>query len=299
MLMIWRRQIMPVLAGALLSGTAHAQPADLPIPPAATTDYPIGISVRKLDGGSIYVDANGQTLYGMDMRTLARFGPDPAQYCQEDCARDWEPVLAPEGSKPNIAFPQGFSHRIQQALLSGKQFRPGGGSSGQRPAPAKGGDAVNTDEFYSNPQQAPDWTIIEGPQGPQWVYKGWHMVFIRKGEKPGSVEFEGHDDLTWNTLKFIPPVPEIVAPKRVSAKFVEGTYVMANEEGRLLFTGRCRNNCSSWEPFGAGMANRGVGSWKVDLTADTPLWTYRGKPVFVSNTAEPELLPKGAKLLRP
>jgi len=297
--MIWRRQILPVLAGAVLFGTANAQPVDLPIPPATTSDYPNGISVREVAGTPLYVAANGQTLYGMDMRTLARFAPDPAHFCKDFCAQDWKPVLAPAGSKANIAFPHGFSRLIYLGLLSGRQFQSGGGSPERRSASSQEDAAGDEKTFYKDPQSAPDWTIIDGPQGPQWVYKGWHMVFVRKGEKPGSAAFEGHDNLTWNTLKFIPPVPEIQAPKRVAPKFVEGAYVLASDEGQLLFTGRCRKTCSEWEPFAAGMANRGIGEWQVDLTKDSPSWTYRGKPVFLSEATEPGLLPKGAKPLRP
>lgn len=289
--MKWFRLLLPVLVASVYHVPAHAQPSDLPIPPATTSEYPNGISVAKLPGGPVYVDAKGRTLYGMDMRTLKRFGPDPAQYCKDECARDWEPVLAEEGTKPNIAFPAGFSRLIQQALLSGKQFRPGG----------EPGTEVDEEgrTFYSNPQEAPDWTVIAGPQGPQWVYKGWHMVFTRKDEKPGSAKFEGAENMTWNTLKFVPPVPEIVAPKEVTTAFVDGAYVLADDEGRLLFTGRCHRECADWVPLVGGMMSREIGSWQVDLARDSPQWTYRGKPVFVSDSTDPALLPSGGEVLRP
>jgi hypothetical protein len=66
-------------------GSAWAQPADLPIPAATTTEYPAGISVARTAAGSVYVASDGRTLYGMDMRTLLRSGADAAQYCQAVC----------------------------------------------------------------------------------------------------------------------------------------------------------------------------------------------------------------------
>ena len=38
------------------------------------------------------------------------------------------------------------------------------------------------------------------------------MVFIRKGDTPGSTAHDGTDEMIWNSLRFVPPVPEIVAP---------------------------------------------------------------------------------------
>ena len=143
---------------AMLAATpAGAQPADLPIPPATTGEYPPGVKVAKTPAGMVYAAADGRTLYGMDMRTLIRWGPDPSQYCREACAETWEPLLAPAGAKPNLGYPTR--------------------GSGSRATPGEG---------LVQPQRAPDWAIIAGPQGPQWVYKGWHMVFVRKGDKPSS-----------------------------------------------------------------------------------------------------------------
>jgi predicted lipoprotein with Yx(FWY)xxD motif len=157
----------------------------------------------------------------------------------------------------------------------------------------EGGDA----NFYGNPQKAPDWTVIEGPQGPQWVYKGWHMVFVRKGDKPGSAAFEGAGNMTWNTLKYVPPAPKIIAPVEVSTAFVAGAYALVDKEGRLLFTGSC-DDCTGWRPFGGALASRGVGEWAVSRDADTPQWLYRGKPVFVAQGTGADL-PAGAAVLRP
>lgn len=273
--MKWQLVMLTVLAAAGVPGLALAQPVDLPIPAATTTDYPDGISVAEVEGGPVYTSADGRTLYGLDMRTLQRWSPNPALYCESRCD-EWEPMLAPPESKPNILYPLGF------------------GSRG-RAAQAK----LAEEGYHTQPQKAPDWTIIEGPKGPQWVYKGWHMVYVRKGDKPGSTQYDGADEFTWNTLKFVPPVPEIVAPAKVAPIFVDGEYALAFEENRLLYTGRCSSDCSQWEPLEAGMAGRGVGEWQVNRQGDMPQWTYRGKPVFVSASGDAGQIPESAKILRP
>ena len=257
---------------AVFTDAALAQPADLPIPAATAAQYPPGVAVGAAGGSPVYVDGTGRTLYGMDMRTLLRFSVDASQYCQGVCAERWEPMLAPADAKPNVAFPRGFS-----------------GAASRQAAPS---------DIIPN-QRAPDWTIIAGPQGPQWVYKGWHMVFVRKGDAPGSAAFDGADDRIWNTLKFIPPVPKLVAPANVGSAFVEGGYVLVGTDGRLLFTGLCGSDCSGWRVFSAAAASRGVGDWSVNRDADSPQWAYRGNPVFVAQTARAADLPPGATVLRP
>jgi predicted lipoprotein with Yx(FWY)xxD motif len=258
-----------------LPGTAMAQPVDLPIPPATTTEFPAGVKVAKAGGAPVYVDSKGRTLYGMDMRTLIRWAPDPAQYCKDECAAEWEPLLAPAGSQANVAYPKGFGDRQKQAA-----------QEGQTPA-------------ILQPQNAPDWSIIAGPQGPQWVYKGWHMVFTRKGERRGGAQFDGAQDRTWNTLKYVPPVPKIEAPATVGTVLVDGQYVLADKDGRVLFTGKCKAGCESWAPLSGGMASRGIGNWTIGQAGERPQWLYGGKPVFVSQEADPKTVPASAMILRP
>ena len=273
------------LAAGLLSSTAaHAQPADLPIPVATTSDYPPGVSVRQTRSGPVYADARGRTLYGMDLRTLLRWSPDPSQHCQADCAQQWEPMLAPAEAKVNIAFPRGFGGPPAQRAV-GSPARPPG------PPPLPPG--------FVAPQSAPDWTVISGPQGPQWVYKGWHMVFARKSDRPGWAAFEGAESKTWNTLKFVPPVPKLVAPANVTTLYANGAYQLANRDGRALFTGNCTAPCTGWAPLSAPMASHGLGEWSVSLAGDSPQWRWRGKPVYVSQDADLLAIPKAGKVLRP
>ena len=145
---------------ALCTGPLAAQPVDLPIPAAATNSFPTGIKVARVGTGQVYVDGSGRVLYGMDLRVLQRFSPDPALYCTEACAQAWEPLLAPAGTAPNIAYPPGFRGELR----------------------ARGGAGPTTPPGFVTQQTAPDWTVIAGPQGPQWVYKGWHMVYVHRGD---------------------------------------------------------------------------------------------------------------------
>jgi predicted lipoprotein with Yx(FWY)xxD motif len=231
---------------------------------------PAGVKLSKTAVGSVYAARDGRTLYGLDLRTILRAGPDPAQYCTGACAEQWEPLLAPTGTKPNIVFPRG-----------------GPGSQNARPA------------GFVDPQKAPDWTVIEAAQGPQWVYKGWHLVFARRDDKRGSSAFDGADSFTWNTLKYVPPAPVLVAPPGVAAIFDGGVHVLAASDGRLLFTGPCGKSCAGWTPLAGGAASTGVGAWAVDRSGDSPQWTYRGARVFVASPTDPRTIPAGAKVLRP
>lgn len=264
-----------VLAFAWLgAGQALAQPADLPIPAATTDILPAGVKVAHAGADQVYVDGSGHTLYGMDMRTLIARSPDPAQFCKADCMQEWDPLLAPQGTPPNIAFPPGY--RGERA----------GAVAGTRPA-------------FHSPQSAPDWTVIAGPQGPQWVYKGWHMVFVRRGDPPGTTMHDGADNLTWNTLKYIAPVPSVLAPAGAKVSREGRDYLLSDSAGRPLFTGTCVRDCGNWQPFAAGMASAAVGEWAVKADGDTPQWTFRGAPVFVARETEPAAIPAGGKAIRP
>lgn len=106
--------ILALVATTFAPPTTLAQPVDLPIAPATTTNYPPGVAVAKTPTGPVYVDAKDRTLYGLDLRTLVRWGADPAFYCKERCA-DWQPLLAQAGTAINIAFPQGFGERLPTA----------------------------------------------------------------------------------------------------------------------------------------------------------------------------------------
>ncbi|HMP56220.1 MAG TPA: hypothetical protein PKD92_06590 [Novosphingobium sp.] len=262
------KRLCTALALSLLaSAPGLAQPVDLPIPPATTAEYPPGVRVRDTASVPVYADGRGLTLYGMDMRTVVRWSPNPALHCRQDCLAEWEPLLAPADATVNIRYPAGPG--ALNAMTAGSPFLDN--------------------------RRAPDWTVIEGPAGRQWVYKGWHMVFTRRASKPGSTAFDGHDGMVWNTLKFVPPVPEISAPAGVRASLVDGRYILADGAGRPLFTGRCAQPCT-WTPLPAPLAGRGMNRWSVNRSSERPQWQYGSLAVFVQTQ---EALPRGARHIEP
>ena len=283
---------------------ACAQPVDLPIPAATTNEYPPGVSVRQTRSGPVYADAKGRTLYGMDMRTLVRWAPDASKYCQQECQKTWEPLLAPADAKPNVVFPRGFGggpppgagQGAAAGGAAGGLAALAGGAQGQAPRPQGGANQVPAGMIQN--QRAPDWTVIAGPNGPQWVYKGWHMIYARKSDRPGSTAHDGEDQMTWNTLKFVPQTPRLEAPQGIAPLFTGGAYALTDKNGRVLFTGNCAAVCS-WTPLTAPMAGRSIGDWAVNLAGDRPQWAWRGKPVFVSQEADPAAPPAGGTVLRP
>nr|WP_184019768.1 hypothetical protein [Sphingobium boeckii] len=248
--------------------TAWAQASDLPIAVAASDTFPAGIGTKAVKDGAVYVDKRGLTLYGMDVRALTGRTGKPFLFCTGACLDSWEPLLAPAGS-PVQPTPPGF-----------------GGNSRNGPRVAPSGD----------------WTVSEGPQGPQWTYKRVHMVFTRKGDRPGSTAHDGEDVFVWNTLKYIPPAPKISAPLSVQARLVDGAYVLADTQGNLLYTmqtKRCSAACADWQVFPAGMARRGVGAWSVEQGQDYAQWLYHGKPVFKISGTDPAKIPTGGVVLKP
>ena len=282
------RKVLMLVAAALAPAVAFAQPIDLPLPLANTTSYPPGVSVAQSPAGPVYVDAKGHTLYGLDLRTLLRWGPNPAAYCKDRCDA-WSPLLAPADTAIDIAYPKGFGEQLRNSIASGTPARP----------PAMPVAIEGAPPFYSDPLKAPDWTVIAGPSGPQRVYKGWHMVYVRKGDGRASTRYDGAENLTWNTLKYAPGAPRVEAPGGVRAILADGAYVLADMSGHALFTGTCPAPCPAWKPLAGGMASAGSGAWQISNTGDRPQWTYRGRPVFISQEADPTSVPPATEALRP
>src|SRR6266581_495112 len=84
---------------------AVAQNPYIPIPPAFSTQLPPGISVRKTELGTVYVDSKGRVLYGMDIAQLRVRSRTPNTFCSGPCTEKWEPVAAPAGTPEAPATP--------------------------------------------------------------------------------------------------------------------------------------------------------------------------------------------------
>ncbi|MCE7796232.1 hypothetical protein LWE61_06615 [Sphingobium sufflavum] len=284
---------LAMIALSGLSAPAWGQASDLPIPAAVAADhFPAGITTRRVGDRMVYVDARGQTLYGMDPRALAGKTGTPFTYCKDACAEMWQPLLAPAGAKatPGIVVP-GTERRTRPD--------PAGAGKAEEKAEAPAASAARKDSWNG------DWAIVEGAQGLQWIYKKVHLVFTRRGEAPGTAAFDGAEDFAWNSLKYVPPAPKLSTPGAVTARFLGDGYVMADRKGRLLFTGDAPAQ-GGWSPFPAGFANGGSGDWSVGRTGEQAQWLYRGKPVFVAD-APPvggdsdamSAIPTGGSVLRP
>lgn len=319
-----------VMTAQVPLAAAWAQPVDIPLPAAKTTEFPAGIAVAKVSDGQVYVDPQGRTLYGLDLRTVNRWAVDPSKYCAEARCEGWEPLLAPAGTKANLVVFRGFRRGGGAGAGAGAGARPpapgaapaaavpaaaapaAGAAPGAAPRPA-GAAPAGVDQqqlaaafgFGAAPpgmytqQNAPDWTIIDGPAGPQYVYKGYNMVFVRKGDQPRSTTYDGAEDKTWNTLKFVPPVPKVTAPNGVATTWMKDTYVLTDKDGKLLYTGKCGRDCAGWRPLAAPIASQGLGEWTVDRNAPRPQWLYRGKPVYVAADESLASLPRSTVVLRP
>jgi predicted lipoprotein with Yx(FWY)xxD motif len=260
---------IPVLACALLAlpaSVAISQPRYAVPRPATSEQLPPGISVRKTDKGDVYVDARGRTLYGLDVAALFVETRNPYKYCSGPCAAEWEPLLAPAGT------------------------------------PA--GPATVTRGFGRNqPAPIPDWTAVEGPNGLQLLFKRTNLVFVRKGEKPGSTRWDGANGYLWNLLRYVPPQPKLVAPDGVKAVFLDGAYALVDRNERLLYTrdrkAKCTQTCDG-TPLKSGLVVKDMGEWTVSRSGESPQWVYRGQPVFVSQGAPGSSdIPEGARILRP
>jgi hypothetical protein len=150
----------------------------------------------------------------------------------------------------------------------------------------------------------PDWTMTQGADGPQLMYKRTNLVFVRKGDAPGSTRWDGDDHQRWNALRFVPPVPKPLAPPNVAPLYVEGAYAFADNKDHVLYTQsrpqKCSAACEPAQPFRAGLISQGIGDWSVSRDGDFAQWRYRGKPVYLSKGAPKSAdIPAGASLLRP
>ncbi|MET0363932.1 MAG: hypothetical protein ABW169_04700 [Sphingobium sp.] len=236
------------LALALIPVSGHAQEGEDAAASAGNSDdnRPASVHVGSSSLGAIHVDAQGRTLYAMDMRTLrSRYGAG-ADYCKGPCATTWTAVPAAQG-----------------AISTGR------------------------------------WTVVKGATGPQWAWNGNPVFTFAKDTGAGSIAGNGYDDM-WAVIAYTPPPPKLVAPATIRPVYAADGYVLANAEGRLLFTqvGGTADS-TQWMPLTAGLASQSVGQWQVSRDADRPRWLFKGQPVYVAQGKSPADLPSGTAPLRP
>ncbi len=310
-----------VLASAFLTVPAAAQTPNLPIPPASSAPLPPGISFKKTPLGDVYVDAQGRVLYGMDTRLLRLQTRSANTFCSGSCVETWKPVAAPAGMAalpptPNFGFGGAGAGLIVQAALGGQaaQAALGGqaaqaGQNIQAAIQGGGGGGGGLGRFAYT---GPDWAMVQGINGPQLMYKGWNLVFVRNGDAPGSTKWDGEAANVpnepairlWNALRYVPPVPKLVAPPNVAPLFIGGAYAMTDTRDHVLYVRdkpqKCNGACENPVPFRAGLVSQGIGDWTVSRAGEVAQWLYRGKPVFVSQGAPKSAdVPAGATILRP
>ncbi len=142
-----------------------------------------------------------------------------------------------------------------------------------------------------------DWSVVQGPKGPQWAYQRNPVFSFNADQKPGETRGEGYDYL-WSTLFYTPPKPTIAAPPSVATTPVKGENILTSLEGAALFTAPLVGS-AMFTPFAAAMVSQPLGDWTVLRHGDTPQWAWRGKPVFVSQEQVPTDVPAGGKVLKP
>ena len=143
------------------------------------------------------------------------------------------------------------------------------------------------------------WNVAEGPQGSQWTFRGLPVFTYADDKTPGSTAGQHYDNM-FLAITYTPPTPTVRAPASIKAIFSDGAYILANRDGRALFTSKiadCGAPCAV--PLVAGMANRNVGAWTVSRTGYPQQWEYRGKPVYVSQESDPAAVPDTGVALQP
>jgi predicted lipoprotein with Yx(FWY)xxD motif len=147
-----------------------------------------------------------------------------------------------------------------------------------------------------------DWSVVDGVDGPQWAYRKNPVFTYRADRAPGDVKGDGYEDL-WTVIVHVPPPPQLTAPPVVAPLYAERRYVLADTEQHTLFVpqakGACEPACAGWTPLLAGLSARDVGAWTVDREGSRARWAYRGKPVFVSPSDKPAVVPDGGQVLVP
>jgi predicted lipoprotein with Yx(FWY)xxD motif len=132
-----------------------------------------------------------------------------------------------------------------------------------------------------------EWKTIKRDDGSrQWAYQGKPMYQFAGDSKPGDTHGDGMQRF-WHAAKFAAPPPAVSHPPGVTIVKAGDVYVLADHQGRALYTRSaardgCNSECAQTYPaFAAPSLAQGSGAWSV-LTdkVGTRQWAFKGKPLF-------------------
>jgi predicted lipoprotein with Yx(FWY)xxD motif len=129
------------------------------------------------------------------------------------------------------------------------------------------------------------WTVVTGPQGPQWAY-GKRPVFLFSGDKQ-SGDLNGHErDDIFLAINYVPPAPTTPAPGGIEPLFVNHREYVFSYQGRPVYGygpgASCAEGCKGLTPLAAPLGAKNIGDWTIIRHDGGSLWTYAGKRLFVA-----------------
>jgi predicted lipoprotein with Yx(FWY)xxD motif len=132
-----------------------------------------------------------------------------------------------------------------------------------------------------------EWKTIKREDGSkQWAYQGKPMYQFAGDNKPGDTLGDGVQRF-WHAAKFAAPPPALPHPPGVTIVKAGDVYVLADHQGRALYTKKgaaqnCDAECAQAYPvFAAPALAQGSGAWSISTDKiGTRQWTFKGKPLF-------------------
>jgi predicted lipoprotein with Yx(FWY)xxD motif len=136
-------------------------------------------------------------------------------------------------------------------------------------------------------QPVGEWKTIKRDDGSrQWAYQGKPMYQFAGDSKPGDTHGDGMQRF-WHAAKFAAPPPALAHPPGVTIVKAGDVYILADYQGRALYTRNeakdsCDAECAQAYPaFVAPALAQASGAWRVSTDkVGTRQWTFKGKPLF-------------------